>query len=64
MRISSGLDEALVNLAFDAETSGGLLIVVAAGDAARLERELRARGLPVHAIGECLTSSGALIELA
>ncbi len=64
VRIAGGLDEALVNLAFDAETSGGLLIVVAASDATRLETELRARELPVHAIGECVPSTGALIELA
>jgi selenide,water dikinase len=51
--LRSGLEEPLVNLLFDAETSGGLLIFVAPEDAAQLERELAARGVPVCAIGEC-----------
>ncbi len=51
--LNAGLEEPLVNLFFDAETSGGLLIFVAPEDAATLERELAARGVPVHAIGEC-----------
>jgi selenide, water dikinase len=63
--VRAGLEEALVNLVFDAETSGGLLIVVAPAKQAALERELRARDLPVHALGECLPPAGAtLIELA
>ena len=58
--IAKGLDEPLVNLLFDAETSGGLLIVVAASDAPRLERELAARSLPVHRLGEFTARRGAL----
>jgi selenide, water dikinase len=61
--IASGLEEPLVNLLFDAETSGGLLILVAPEDAATLERELHARGLPVHAIGEALAQRGPAIEI-
>ena len=60
--IRAGLDEALTNLAFDAETSGGLLIVVPAANASRLERELAARDLPVHAIGEALPRGERWIE--
>jgi selenide,water dikinase len=48
---ASGLEEALVNLLFDAETSGGLLIAIAPERAAVLERELAARGLAACAIG-------------
>lgn len=61
--IAAGLDEALVNLAFDAETSGGLLIVLAESDAPKLERELSARGLPVQRVGDVVASTGKLIEL-
>jgi selenide,water dikinase len=53
VELRSGLEEPLVNLFFDAETSGGLLIFLAPEDAPTLERELAARGLPVHAIGAC-----------
>lgn len=61
--IGGGLDEVLVSLCFDAETSGGLLIAVAPEDAAALEAELRERGVPVHAIGEALAHTGRAIEL-
>ena len=61
--VGAGLEEARVALVFDAETSGGLLIAVAASDAARLERELLARDLPVHALGEALPRGANLIEL-
>jgi selenide,water dikinase len=49
--IAPGLEEALVSLLFDAETSGGLLIAIAPERAPALERELAARGLPVAEIG-------------
>jgi selenide,water dikinase len=62
--IRKGADEALVKLVFDAETSGGLLIAVSAGDAPALERELSARGLPGHRVGQCAHESAAAIELA
>lgn len=63
VRIAPGADESLVKLVFDAETSGGLLIAVAAGDAALLERELAARGLPVRRIGSCEKKTEHSIEL-
>lgn len=58
VEVEEGLDDARVALAFDAETSGGLLIAVAAEDAARLEDELARRDEPAHRIGECLPKSG------
>jgi selenide,water dikinase len=66
VRIGPGLDEALVNLCFDAETSGGLLIAVPPERAPLLERELAARALPVHAVGLMVErdAAGALVELA
>jgi selenide, water dikinase len=53
-----GVDETSVKLAADSETSGGLLIAVAPERAAALEDALRARGVPVHAIGRVETPSG------
>jgi selenide,water dikinase len=50
--VEAGVDEVRAALAFDAETSGGLLIVIDPARAARLEEELVARGLPVAPIGE------------
>jgi selenide,water dikinase len=61
--IAAGLDEARVNLLFDAETSGGLLICVAPSDAPKLETELRARSLPVHRIGEFAPRRAVAIEI-
>jgi selenide, water dikinase len=61
--IAPGLEEPLVNLLFDAETSGGLLIVVSPADAATLERELAQRSLPVHRIGQFGPTRGVTIEI-
>lgn len=64
VHVKEGVERALVQLVFDAETSGGLLIVVASSDAVALERELKARELPVHRIGACVAHRGPWIELA
>jgi selenide, water dikinase len=45
----AGVDPALADLVFDAETSGGLLLAVAAADAATVVRRLRDAGAPCHA---------------
>jgi selenide,water dikinase len=63
VRVAEGLDEALVNLCFDAETSGGLLIAVPPRASATLEAELAARGLPVRRIGEFAARSDVAVEL-
>jgi selenide, water dikinase len=47
--IGSGVDPALADLVFDAETSGGLLLAVAAADAAVVVRRLRDAGALCHA---------------
>ena len=62
--IAPGLDEALVGLAFDAETSGGLLIAVAPERAVDLEREFAARAVDGYAIGECAGPSERRVDLA
>ena len=48
------VEDALQGLFFDAETSGGLLIVIPPAESRRLEEALRAEGLPVHRVGEFL----------
>lgn len=62
--VAGALDEPLVNLMFDAETSGGLLVFVAEADAPALERELAARGLPVAHVGTCVAGEPGTIEFA
>jgi selenide,water dikinase len=63
VQIGAGLDDVRVNLLFDAETSGGLLIVLAEERAATLERELRARELPVQRVGRFRAYEGKRILL-
>lgn len=61
--IRAGLEEALVNLVFDAETSGGLLIAIERSKARTLESELAARDVLVACVGECVPSTGKLVDL-
>ena len=65
VRVADGLDPALVDIVFDAETSGGLLIVIPAAKLAKLEQELTARGVPAVRIGDVTAraSDGAEVEL-
>lgn len=61
--VADDLEQAHVSLLFDAETSGGLLIVVGADQASALERELGARDLPVNRVGEFVARAATSIEL-
>lgn len=61
--IPEHLEEALVDLFFDAETSGGLLIAVPSDQAGDLEAELARRDVPVARIGECVEPEGPRVEL-
>ena len=63
VRIAGGLEEALVSLLFDAETSGGLLIAIAPARAQRLEAELAERGVLVAPVGEVRARGTWSIEL-
>ncbi|MEZ5976971.1 MAG: selenide, water dikinase SelD [Planctomycetota bacterium] len=63
VRIGGGVDPAVATCVFDAETSGGLLIVIARDRADRLEQELAARGEPVHRVGEVVAPDGVFVEL-
>ena len=62
--VSPGLDEARVGLLFDAETSGGLLIVVPEDRADALESALRSRELPVHRVGAFVSPEARPISLS
>lgn len=61
--IGDGVDATRVDIAFDAETSGGLLIVCPSANATRLEEELAARDVPVHAVGEVTARTDAIVSL-
>ena len=64
VRVGADVEEALGMLCYDAETSGGLLIVVAAGRTAALETALRARDVLVCRVGEVLEpADGVFVEL-
>ncbi len=63
VEIGPGLDEARLGVLFDAETSGGLLIVLPEARAGALERELRTRDLPVARIGRFRAFDGKRIVL-
>ncbi len=58
------LSEAQRTLLCDAQTSGGLLISVAAGEAAALVADLRAEGHAAAEIGELRAGSPGAIEVA
>lgn len=61
--VADGLDEALVSLIFDAETSGGLLISVAEGRLAQLQGELAERDVLAAVVGEIADAGEHLVEL-
>ncbi len=54
-----GVEEVLVLLVADSETSGGLLISVPEAAAAQLEQELSKRALPAACIGHVAAATGA-----
>ncbi len=53
----------LQDLLFDAETSGGLLIVLPPDRASELEVELKRRDVPVHRIGRVLPDEGVRVRV-
>jgi selenide,water dikinase len=58
-----GVDRQLQDLLFDAETSGGLLIVLPAARAPLLESGLKERDVPVHRVGRVLSREGVLVRV-
>ena len=63
IRIEPGVDEALVNLGFDAQTSGGLLIAIPAERLEKLRQSLARRGISGFVIGRIVDSPTAQILL-
>lgn len=61
--IARGVPEFLSQLAFDSETSGGLLIAIAPEKAAKLEAEFLARAVPGVFVGEAIAKTTTWIEL-
>ena len=54
LSVADTVPQALADLIADPQTSGGLLFAVDPADAATLEQELRAAGLPASIVGEIL----------
>jgi len=59
-----GVPEEIKTMLFDPQTAGGLLISVAAEDAADLLRALAAAGVPAARIGEVLPTTKPLIQVS
>jgi selenide,water dikinase len=58
-----GLDDDLLDLLYDPQTSGGLLAFVPAADVARALEMLRARGVDARVIGTAIPATGCTVEL-
>jgi selenide, water dikinase len=61
IHIAPGVDEALVNLGFDAQTSGGLLIAIPAERLETLRQSLARRGATAFVIGRIVDASSEQI---
>lgn len=63
LEVAPGVDEALVNLGFDAQTSGGLLIAVPEARYDALQGSLSRRGVLGHRIGSIIPKTGVLLRV-
>ncbi len=61
VEFSASVPEEIRNLLYDPQTSGGLLVSVAATDAPRLLDALRSRNIPAQEIGEVVAKTHPLI---
>jgi selenide,water dikinase len=64
LRIAAGVEEASVNLGFDAQTSGGLLIAVPAERLSILQQSLARRGAGCFVIGKIVEGAAGHIFLS
>jgi selenide, water dikinase len=64
VRVDSRTDPAIADLAYDPQTSGGLLISVAAAEADRLADALERNGVAAARIGEAVPAGDARVLLA
>jgi len=63
VEFASGIQEDVLNLLFDPQTSGGLLLAVAATDAPQLLGDLGAQKIPAQQVGEVLPRTQFLIRV-
>jgi selenide, water dikinase len=63
LRMESGVDEALIQLGFDAQTSGGLLMTIAPERLEPLREELARRGSHAFVIGQLTTRTDCVIRI-
>jgi selenide,water dikinase len=63
VQVGAAVDETLLDLLYDPQTSGGLLIFVAADECAALQSALAAAGVQAPVIGDAVAPTGRLIEL-
>jgi selenide, water dikinase len=63
VKVSANVDADLLDLLYDPQTSGGLLIFVADEHAAQALQALRSAGVPAVEIGQALQPTGNWIEL-
>lgn len=61
LSIAPGVDEAMVNLGLDAQTSGGLLIAIAPERLEQLLQSLAQRGADAHVIGKIGGPAGKIV---
>jgi selenide,water dikinase len=61
VRVAAGIDESVLDLLYDPQTSGGLLIAVAPGDGDRILTALVDAGVPAVPIGRAVSSEGARV---
>jgi selenide,water dikinase len=59
---AAGVDDALVALAYDPQTAGGLLVTLPAERAPVLEAELAARDVQARRIGSVEAGAGVVLE--
>ena len=64
LHLAPGVDEAAVNLGFDAQTSGGLLIAVPAERLEMLRQSLARRGAGYFVIGKIVAGAAGQIFLS
>ena len=63
VKLPAGIDGDLLDLLYDPQTSGGLLIFVGDEHAVQALQALHAAGVPAVQIGQALTPTGNWIEL-
>jgi selenide, water dikinase len=63
VRIADDLEEARIAIFFDAETSGGLLIVIPPDEVTRFEEAARERKVSAHRVGEVVAREDFAIEV-